>query len=474
MTPLNRYRCAVALSVSLIGACTAIPPRAAPDPKDNAKAFAARRLDGALSDLPPAATGWNREEWFRAALLLNPQLAEARASALAVAAGERTAAQRPNPNLNLFGEYVSAAAGSAGWLYGLSVDFLLPRHGERARAMASAALQTQAAESDVAEAIWQVRSEVQQSLLDVAYARDEMALLKSLVADREALLASSRALADAGEIAKIETLTQELELARARQRLAQAQALGADAEARLASAVGISVAALDGVPVHWDDWANIGALAPKLSSDFRAEALIARPKLVRALREYDLAENALQGEVAKRWPQFHVEPGYAWDKSGARQDTLDDSLHNTLNDNELGVSVELPVFNRHEGLIGEALARRELAGQHLQAVQAEFFEQIERAERAWPQARQAWQDLSGALTLAERQHASEQRSFTAGVTDRATLLVAKLATTEAKLASLEAAYNAERAFAALENAYRRPLTGADRTVAMSPRVPGHS
>jgi outer membrane protein TolC len=340
--------------------------------------------------------------------------------------------------------------------------------------MASAALQTQAAESDVAEAIWQVRSEVQQSLLDVAYARDEMALLKSLVADREALLASSRALADAGEIAKIETLTQELELARARQRLAQAQALGADAEARLASAVGISVAALDGVPVHWDDWANIGALAPKLSSDFRAEALIARPKLVRALREYDLAENALQGEVAKRWPQFHVEPGYAWDKSGARQDTLDDSLHNTLNDNELGVSVELPVFNRHEGLIGEALARRELAGQHLQAVQAEFFEQIERAERAWPQARQAWQDLSGALTLAERQHASEQRSFTAGVTDRATLLVAKLATTEAKLASLEAAYNAERAFAALENAYRRPLTGADRTVAMSPRVPGHS
>ena len=474
MKPRDRYRCVVALGVSLIGACAATPPSAPADPKGNAQAFAARRLDGALSDLPAPAGGWSREEWFRAALLLNPQLAEARASALAVAAGERTAAERPNPNLNLFGEYVTAAAGGAGWLYGLSVDFLLPRRGERARAMAAAALETQAAESDVAEKIWQVRSEVQQALLDVAYAHDETALLKHLVADRAALAASSRALAAAGEIAKVESLTQELELAHERQRLAQAQALGADAEARLAAAVGVSVAALDGVPVRWEGWADIGSLTPKLSSEWRNDALIGRPKLVRALREYDLAENALQSEVAKRWPQLHVTPGYAWDKSGARQDASDDTLHDTLHDNELGLSVDLPIFNRHEGPIGEALARREAAGEHLQAVQAEFFEEIERAERAWPQARAAWQEVSGAMTLAERQHASEEHSFKAGVIDRPTLLIADLAAREAELASLEAAYNAELAFGALENAYRRPLDGTEHKLAMRPSVSGHS
>jgi len=107
---------------------------------------------------------------------LNPQLPKREQRPWPPPAGERTAAERPNPNLNLFGEYVSAAATSAAWLYGLSLEFLLPRAGERGRAMASAALQTQAAGADVEEAIWQVRSEVRQALLDASYARDEAAL----------------------------------------------------------------------------------------------------------------------------------------------------------------------------------------------------------------------------------------------------------------------------------------------------------
>jgi len=469
MTRIDCCRCGAALAVVLLGACTSLPPRAPPDPAQTAQAFAARRLD-ALPDLPPPATGWDAGQWFKAALLLNPELAEARAAALAAAAGEVTAAERPNPNLNLFGEYVTAAAGGAGWLYGLSLEFLLPRTGERARAMTSAALQTQAAQSDVAEAIWQVRAQVQQALLDAAYASDTAALLRALVTDREALLGSNRALAQAGEISGTETLAEELELARARQRLVRSQALGADAEVRLAAGVGISVAALDGIPLRWARWAEIDALTPVPLNDWRAAALVGRPKLIRALREYDLADVALQSEVAKRWPQFHVTPGYAWDQSGLRQNTLDARAHDTLHDNELAVSLEVPLFNRHQGPIGEAVARRALAGEHLQAVQAELFEEIERAERAWPQARQAWQDAASARALTERQHAAQQRAFGAGASDRPTLLAAQLAATEAALSSLEAAYDAQGAFAALENAYRRPLKDAPQTLAMSPRV----
>jgi cobalt-zinc-cadmium efflux system outer membrane protein len=462
MSSRRRWPRAAALAMaSCLGACATLPPRVPADPAHSAQAFAARRLDGNLKDLPPAAAGWDRETWFHAALALNPRLAEARAAAMAVAAGERTAAERPNPTLNLFGEYVSAAASSAAWLYGLSLEFLLPRAGERGRAMASAALQTQAAGADVEEAIWQVRSEVRQSLLDASYAQDEAAALAVLVSDREALLASNRALAAAGEIAVTETLAQELELARARQRLARAQALAVDAAARLAAAVGVPSAALDGIPLHWDHWADIGAITPTLSEEWRSAALIGRPKLVHALREYDLTDIALQSEVAKRWPQFHVTPGYAWDKSGLQQNTLDDTLHDTLHDNELGVSFELPLFNHHEGPIGEALARRTLAAEHLQSVQAELFEEIERAERAWPQAQQAWRDADGAVALAGRQRAMQERAFAAGATDRSTLLAARLEATEAELSTLEAAYNAQLAFAALESAYRRPLQGEE-------------
>ncbi len=253
-----------------------------------------------------------------------------------------------------------------------------------------------------------------------------------------------------------------LELARARQRLVRSQALATDAQVRLAGAVGVSVAALDGIPVRWQGWADIGTLAVAPASTWRAAALIGQPKLIRALREYDVADVALQSEVAKRWPQFHVTPGYSWDESGLHQQELDDALHETLHDNELGVSFEVPIFNQHQGPIGEAFARRDLAGKHLQVVQADIFEQIERAERAWPQAQQAWRSAAGGGAVAQRQHDAEERAFAAGSSDRSTLLATQLAATEAQLSSLEAAYDARVAFAALENAYRRPLDTPER------------
>ena len=236
--PASGMRCrriGAALLTALSTACSSLPARAPLDPSHLAQDFAVRRLD-ALPDLPPLQSGWNAEQWFRAALELNPELAEARAAARAAAAGEVSAAERPNPTLNLFAEYVTAAAQSAGWLYGLSMEFLLPQRGVRARARESAALQTQAAQSDVADTLWRVRSLVQQALLDAAYANDATALLQSLVADRQALLAANRTLAQAGEIASSETLIQEVELARARQRLVRSQALATDAQVRLAGA----------------------------------------------------------------------------------------------------------------------------------------------------------------------------------------------------------------------------------------------
>src|SRR5476651_433438 len=96
-TPAGGARAGVLLLAVALSACTALPPRAPIDPQKGADSFAARRLEGKLSDLPPAADGWDADAWFRAALALNPQLAEARSAALAVAAGERTAAERPNP-----------------------------------------------------------------------------------------------------------------------------------------------------------------------------------------------------------------------------------------------------------------------------------------------------------------------------------------------------------------------------------------
>jgi outer membrane protein TolC len=450
------------LAVSALAACAHTPTPAPADASSSAAAYAARRLDDRLRDLPSAADGWNRAQWLSAALQLNPQLAEVRARIAMSLAAERTAAQRPNPTMNLFGEYVETTAGSSAWLYGLSLDFLLRRPGDRARARSYAALQTAIARSDLADSIWSVRAALRQAMLNVVASRDETALLQALVSRRQQLLATDRARADIGEIARTEVLDDELELSRIQQRLRHAQARTETALTRLAAAVGVPVVALEAVPVKWDGWADISALAPTPSADWRAEALIGRPEIVRALREYDLATITLQGEIAKRWPQLRVTPGYAWGGHGARADPLND----VAQENALGASFELPLFNTHQGPIGEALAGREAAGAHLQAVQASLYEQIERAEQAWPGVRQAWDEAIRISASAVRQHEAEERALAAGATDRASVLSADVAATETQLSLLQAAYEAEMAFAAMEDAYRRPLQGPESELSL--------
>jgi len=449
-------------ALAALAACAASPRPAPIDPASMAGAFSARRLESLAPQLSAEAADWNRAQWLSAALQLNPQLAEERARLAATVAAERTATQHANPTINLFTEYVGAAAHSAAWLYGLSLDFLLRRPGDRARAIDYAAVETALAKSDLTEAIWSVRSALRQALLDVVASRDESALLEALVAERQTLLASDRARADAGDISRAQMLADELELTRALQRARQAQARGADAMSRLAAAVGVPLAALDGIVVRWDGWADIDALdsdalASAGSGNWRIAALVGRPEIIRALGQYDLSEISLQNEVAKRWPEVHLTPGYAWGDHGVREDALNDFTQETA----LGVNLELPLFNQHQGPIGEALARRAAAGEHLIAVQAELFEQIDRAQLAWPRARAAWQDAAAVVTIASRQHDVEQRALAAGAGDRASVATADVAATEAQLLLLAAAYDAESAFGALEDAYRRPLQGAE-------------
>jgi outer membrane protein TolC len=135
------------------------------------------------------------------------------------------------------------------------------------------------------------------------------------------------------------------------------------------------------------------------------------------------------------------------------------------------VSFELPLFNQHQGAIGEAVGRRTAAGEHLKAVQAQIYEQIDRAELAWPTAQQAWAQMQKLAATAAAQEQAQQRALAAGASDRSELLVAQIAATEAQLSLLEAAYTAEVAFAALEDAYRRPLEGAE---SRWPTEPSHS
>ncbi len=452
-----RQRTALAVLASgLFAGCTSTPPPAPIAPEHTLAQFSARRLD-AVGGLPPASQGWDRSQWLQAALALNPQLAEERAAVDATAAAERTAAEIPNPSMELFAEYLRTAAASPAWLYGVSLDFLLRRPGERARARQQAALQTALAQSELTESIWQVRSGLRQALLESVAAEAQTSALNILLGDRTALASSDQARVRVGDLPRTQLLSDELELVRIRQRAQQSEAHGAQARARLAIAVGVPLAALKDVPLSWANWEAIDGLSTTSAPQWRDEALIGRPQLVAALREYDLAELNLRGEVAKRWPELRVTPAYAWGGKGVQEDALDQ----IASESALGVSFELPVFNQHQGAIGEALGRRTAAGEHLKTVQAQIFGEIDRASLTWMAARGAWADATRLADLALEQQQDEERAVRAGASDRSAVLVARIAATEAVLARLEAAYAAQTAYGALEDAYRRPLEGAE-------------
>jgi outer membrane protein, heavy metal efflux system len=456
------------LAPALLCACAHAPPPAPLTAADSARDFAARQL--IVPGLPPLAQGWDRAQWLEAALALNPQLAQERAEVDAAVAGERTAAEIPNPSLQLFGEYLTAAAHSAAWLYGVSMDFLLREPGARARARQQAALESALARSELSESIWQVRAALRLALLDAVSAQDDSDLLGQLADARQALLKSDRNRLALGDIARAQVLNDDLELARVEARQREAQARTTDARARLAAAVGVPTAALQSVPLRWGEWSQVPQLPDADAAQWRSDALIGRPQVVHALRQYDLAEVALRGEVARRWPQLHVTPAYAWGGGGLRDvDALNSPIDS---ESALGVSFELPILNQHQGPIGEAVARRRLAGEQLRAVQAEIFGQIDRAEAAWPQARQAWLDTRHLAELATSQQHAEERVVAAGESERGSALAARIETTEAALAALRAAYEAQLAFGALEDAYRRPLDGAEPLPPLD--LPAHS
>src|SRR5206468_6717230 len=100
----------------------------------------------------------------------------------------------------------------------------------------------------------------------------------------------------------------------------------------------------------------------------RRESLHARSDILAALAKYHAAQSALELEIAKQVPDFHLGPGYQYDQ-GPNKWTL-------------AISFELPVFHRNEAAIAEALARRVEAAAQFTLVQSQAIAAIDAAVAA--------------------------------------------------------------------------------------------
>src|SRR3954470_6161546 len=270
--------------------------------------FLKRNLERELTEWPP--TAWDLEMLTFAGFYYHPSLAVARAQWAVAQGGETTAGQRPNPVVTVSPSYNTTTAMASPWLAVATLDVPIETAGKRGKRKAQAAQLSEAARLNVAVAAWQVRSNVRSSLLDLIAAGEREGALKKQLALQENILQRQQQQVAAGAIAPSETLSFRISLEKSRIDLADAQRQRADARARVAEAIGLPVSALANINIKFDLNRGSESVKQLTSAEIRRAALTTRADILAGLADYAAAQAALQLEIARQYPDIHLQPGY--------------------------------------------------------------------------------------------------------------------------------------------------------------------
>ncbi len=424
----RRSRFVLALAATALTSCTAVD-RQPLDPAREQQLAATREL--------PEGDALDVVALTRSALRLRPELAaEAAAIAGRIAARTATGARR-NPALTLTPEYITRTDAPISWSFGVALDLLGWQGERRERQLAIADQEIALALLERSRTIWRIYSEVRDAAAQRRFAQRELELSRQqqdLTARQAALVATRVA---AGAASSGERSAAELASGRAELEIARSAAQLEQATARLAAAVGVAPAELARHRLALADTA-----APPDAATFTADAAD-RLDLRVTLAEYEAAERQIELEVAKQWPELHLGPGWQYDQ-GERHF-------------QLGVGVELPLFDRNEGPIAAAVAQRDAVAARFRMQQASALAAMD-AARASFAAAHAERTLLAKLQVEQaRREQQVARQVVTGAADRQQELETRRASVELAREQLAA----DRAFAAavaqFEEARQRPL-----------------
>ena len=417
-------------------------------------AFEARTLDSPdLREYVAAHCGdtgsctpgvWDLNTLTLAAFYFSPDLDVARAKWGTAKAGMVTAAQRPNPTLQLPFQHTTGSSGSSPWTFGLGLDIPVETAGKRGYRIAQAQQLSDAARFSIGNVAWQVRSRLRAQLLTLYAVTQKTAILEQQIETQSRIVKMLEQRLAAGEASATDVNQQRIALIQSRTDLAQAQQQRGDARAQVASAIGVPVSALDGIQISFTAFDRIYPDIPM--RDAQRQALLNRADLLGALAQYQASQEALQLEIANQYPDIHLGPSYLWDQGATKI--------------AFGVSgIALPILNQNQGPIAEAKARRAEAEAHVISLQARAINQTGQALAAYHAALKSLSQSEALLSAQERQLSSAQHSYRAGETDRLMLTLAHQAFFTALLARQNALMQVQQSLNRLEDAIQRPLDG---------------
>jgi outer membrane protein TolC len=397
---------------------------------------------------------WDLQTLSLIGLYFSPEMQAARARLEEAQAAIVTAGARPNPIVD-FAPGVPSP-------YLLTLDFALPLEtkGKRGYRIRSARNLDQAARFDLADSAWKVHSGVRRALLDHLLASRSFGLFRSeeQIRAEQVRLLQERFIV--GDIPRPELDLARIELSKTHLSISGAEGLVAETKAALAIAMGIPVAGLEGVDFGWSDLDSPAGAQSFSLQEIRRDAVLDRLDIRRSLAQYAAAETDLQLQIAKQYPDIQIAPGYTYEERN--------------NFFTLGVSITLPLFNRNQGPIAEAEAKRKEAAANFLQKQAQVIGDSERALAVYSAALNELAEADQSLRqLQDTQLRMTQLAVAVGEEDRLTLNGMQLESAAVARARLDALGRAQIALGDLEDAVQRPLSPSD-SFPLNPESPALS
>jgi cobalt-zinc-cadmium efflux system outer membrane protein len=243
----------------------------------------------------------------------------------------------------------------------------------------------------------------------------------------------------AGAASAMETAQPRLLAAQLRLQGSEANRTLGLARASLAEALSMSTDGLAGAKFSYAAFDQI----PARQASHRRFALTHRADILSALADYAATESALRLEIAKQYPDIHLNPGYQLDAGENKW--------------ALGLGLTLPILNQNQGPIGEAEAKRKEAAAKFDAVQAKVLADCDRAGAAVAAARSKLATTDQMLAEQGQQIESFKRIVAAGEGDRIALVSAEVEVATTRIARLDALAELQAALGSLEEATQTPL-----------------
>ncbi len=451
---------AILLDIFLLAGCAAQRYHAAPLlATETASQFESRNLaDGGLrsfleKNLGPAITPWPLDTWdlenlSLAGLYFNPALESARSRLLGAKAAVITAGAHPNPTVSIVPGIPTP--------YLLTLDFAIPVEtaGKRGHRIQVAQNLDYAAELDFADSAWTVRNGVRSALLNYMLVSRTLELYRNEAEIREDQVHILEKIFSVGEIPRLELHLPQMELSKIRALIASTEGQLAEAKAVLAAAIGIPLAGFQDAKFSWTEMDALPGAESFSQAEIQREAVLNRLDVRRALAQYAAAEANLQLEISKQYPDVNIGPGYTYEET-----------HSFLT---FGVSSTVPLFNRNQGPIAEAEARRKEAAAAVVEKQAQAIARSDRARATYKTALEEMRQVEALKKMQDTQIETAQQAIRAGTSVRLNADSLQIQGAILDRTRIEALGRAQRALGDLEDTVQRPLYPGQTPVAPNP------